>query len=51
MVYLKRDLRGLKIAGKILEEWMEEAFKYGGIGAKTSLGYGMGELIPTGRDR
>lgn len=51
VIYLEKDLRGLKMAGKTLEEWMKEAFKYGGIGAKTSLGYGMGELIPTGRDR
>ncbi|WP_434643790.1 type III-B CRISPR module RAMP protein Cmr6 [Thermoanaerobacterium thermosaccharolyticum] len=48
LIYLKKDIRYLKIVGKTLEEWMIEAFKYGGVGAKTSLGYGTGQLTLIG---
>ncbi|MCG0276433.1 MAG: type III-B CRISPR module RAMP protein Cmr6 [Thermosediminibacteraceae bacterium] len=44
LVYLTREAKSLKISGKTLEEWMVEAFEYGGIGAKTSLGYGVGDI-------
>lgn len=42
LIYLKKDLRDKKILGRNLEEWMKEAMKYNGIGAKTALGYGTG---------
>lgn len=48
LIYLKKDLRNQKIYGKTLEEWMKEALKYNGIGAKTSLGYGSGILTKKG---
>lgn len=51
LIYLEKDIRNSKIAGKTLEEWMAEAFKYGGIGAKTSLGYGKGQLTLVGGNR
>jgi len=48
IIYLEKNMRTCKISGKTLQEWMKEAFEYGGIGAKTSLGYGTGELRLTG---
>ncbi|MBT1279483.1 type III-B CRISPR module RAMP protein Cmr6 [Thermoanaerobacter sp. CM-CNRG TB177] len=44
LIFLEKETKDLKIANKTMEEWMIEAFRYGGIGAKTSLGYGTGEL-------
>jgi len=46
LIYLDKNIKNLKISGKTLEEWLTKALKYGGIGAKTALGYGKGELIP-----
>lgn len=46
LVYLDVTLKDKKIRGKTLEGWLKEALKYGGVGAKTALGYGKGELIP-----
>ncbi|MDI3312520.1 MAG: type III-B CRISPR module RAMP protein Cmr6 [Thermoanaerobacterium sp.] len=48
LVYLESGIRDLKIKDKTLEECMIEAFSWNGIGAKTSIGYGKGELILIG---
>lgn len=44
LIYLEKDMENIKVCGKTLEDWLREALKYGGVGAKTSLGYGTGNL-------
>lgn len=51
LIYLEKDIEKMTIKGKTLEEWLKEAFRYGGIGAKTSLGYGTGYLRSIKGDR
>ncbi len=50
LIYLEKDVKNLKIGERTLEEWLKEALQYGGVGAKTALGYGKGKLIPAKGD-